>query len=137
MSDNDTSYATARDRAAARRAEENQRYDEYGLEKPAVSWTERLNDYAYPDEVAQATDKPWHADLQAVGTIPASLYGHAMDAVSPFDTRGDLHPTLPIVGEIAHDAEKTRYQQARAEAEASAGQVCEEEVPGAFDHYAD
>jgi hypothetical protein len=116
----DTSYDTARDRASARRAEENKDTDEYGLHKPAKSWTERLTDYAYPAEVAQATDKPWYADLAAFGAIPTALAGHVMDSLSPIDTRGDAHVNLPILGEIGHGEHEAEYRRQRTAAEQKA-----------------
>ncbi|MCW5801194.1 MAG: hypothetical protein KIT31_02180 [Deltaproteobacteria bacterium] len=116
----DTSYDTAEARARARRAEENERTDEYGLHKPAKSWTERLTDYAYPKEAANATDKPWYADLNAFKAIPAGFAGHVMDALSPWDTRGDVHLNMPILGEIGHGAEEAEYERKRAAAEQNA-----------------
>ena len=50
---------TPDDRAAARRAVEDQPLDEYGLHKPAVSWTERLVDYTAPPEVMNDPDVWW------------------------------------------------------------------------------
>lgn len=129
----DTSYATAYQRAAARRAQENEHVDEYGLAKPAKSWTERLTDYAYPSEAAQATDRPWYADLNAVKAIPAGFAGHVMDELSPVNTRGEFQANWPVLGELGRGQEEGEYYQKRLqaeEAEEARNQAAEESDAG-------
>lgn len=79
--------------------------DEYGLQVPHKSWTERSADYFAPD-----ADDAWYEELGKAAaftaTVPAT---HVMDSL-PF----------PILGELAHGDEVNRYQQQRAQAEANA-----------------
>lgn len=115
----DNSYEDADYEASRRRAVENQRTDEYGLAKPAVSWTERLTDIAYPPEVA-GSDRPWYVDMRGFLAIPAAGAGHVMDELAPFDTRFDLRMPKPVLGELGHGAHVAEYQQEHAEAAARA-----------------
>jgi hypothetical protein len=117
-----TPYDAAGDAAAARRAIEDQEVDEYGLHRPATSWTERLTDYAYSPEEAQCEDRPWYADGNAFLAAPAALAGHFMDELSPVDTQGNWHVPVPILGEMAHANHEAEYEAQRAAAEAAAQQ---------------
>jgi len=117
------------DRAAARRAREDEETDEFGLHKPAVSWTERLTDYVAPSEVMNDPNTPWYEQIgRGFGAVPAVLAGHVMDALSPVDTRGDWHvPKGPILSDLAEGAEKERYQRERAEKQAELDERMKEE----------
>ena len=104
--------------AERRMAREDEELDEYGLHKPAETWTKRMTDYVAPPEVLNSTDIPWYSQIgRALGAAPMALAGHFMDQLSPVDTRGDLHFPFPVLGEMAHGAEVNRYQQARREKE--------------------
>jgi len=105
------------DKAKARRARENQHVDEFGIEKPAVPWTQRLTDYMLPSEAIQSKDNAshWYSSIpRSFGACAAGFLGHFMDALSPFDTRGDFHVTGPILGELAHSDKEAEYHRKRA-----------------------
>lgn len=111
-------------KASARRDVENQATDEYGLHKPATSWTERLTDWMLPREAIQAKDASshWYSEIpRAMGAGFAGIAGHVMDNLSPVNTRGDWHVPVPILGELAHGTEVDEYRRERAAAEAAAG----------------
>ena len=112
------------ERAAARRAREDERYDEYGLEKPAVSYQERFMDYVAPKEVMNDPDTSAARKIAgSLAAAPAQLFGSVFDALSPVNTRGDWIdgpwglpiPKGPIMTEVAEGEEKKRYQQERKE----------------------
>ena len=92
------------------------RIDEYGLHKPAESWTETMTELAYPSEIAQDPNREWYQDGRAFLAAPAGLAGHFMDELSPIDTNGDWHVPMPILGEMAHGNEEAEYQRQRAAA---------------------
>jgi hypothetical protein len=97
-----------------RRAERDSRFDEYGIEKPPISWTEKLVDWAAPEEIM---NDPSTSSVEQLGrgflAAPASFAGHVFDEISPFNTRGEIKLPVPILGELAHAEEESRYERKR------------------------
>lgn len=124
-------------RIDARRAERDAPVDEYGIAKPATSWTETLTDAVAPPEILNDPSTPWYEQIaRAVAAAPAGLAGHFMDNLSPVDSRGHLHMPIPVLGELAHGAAEERYRKERAaheekmrqEAESQTGPAIEQEA---------
>ena len=99
-----------------RHAERDARVDEYGIAKPAVSWTTKIADDVGPPEIMNDPSTPWYEQIgrAAVAGVGAAIYGHAMDNISPVDTRGDWHVPVPLLGEIAHGEAEAEYERKRA-----------------------
>ena len=117
-----------------RRAKRDARVDEYGIEKPPTSWTEKLTDKVAPAEILNdPSTNPLETVGRALAAAPAALAGHFMDSLSPVDTRGDWHVNMPILGEIGHGNEVAEYQKKRAEHEEEMARQGEQQTDPAVD----
>lgn len=80
--------------------------DEYGLRVPEKTYIEKAADYWTPE-----ADDPWYEEIGKGFGMAASVYpAYIADGIGQ----------VPILGEMADGAERVRYQQQRASAEAAA-----------------
>lgn len=101
-----------------RRAQRDAEIDEYGIAKPAVSWTEKLTDAVAPAEVINDKDTAWYETIgRTLLVAPAAIAGHTLDAIAPVNTRGEFKLPFPILGEMAEGDEQGRYMREREEHE--------------------
>jgi hypothetical protein len=101
-----------------RQAREDAQYDEYGIEQPGKSHTERWVDEVAPPEIM---NDPRVSDTEKVarafGAAGASFAGHVADQFP-----------IPIFSELQHGEEVAEYNRRRAEAEEAERQRAIEEA---------